>query len=259
MKQHKFSIITVVYDLDELFWATSENLRKQTFVDFEWVIKPAKKISRSDHGRLLALGLTLTIIVEPDRGIYNAMNIATAQARGQYLFFLNSGDFFADESVLKSAAKAAEQNNDPALIYGEVCVGAVTYVFPDPLTKFFLFRNALCHQAYFISRSIGDGRMTFDEAYKVLADHEFVLRNMDALLRSQLRLPFRISDVPEMGFSARNAELKRTERRSLVRRYFPFKRYARFHAGYALTFPKLRLWLFDFPLYRRLRASLLYR
>ena len=37
---------------------------------------------------------------EPDRGIHDAMNKATLSGRGDWIYFLNAGDAFADKSLV---------------------------------------------------------------------------------------------------------------------------------------------------------------
>lgn len=59
-------------------------------------------------------------ISERDSGIYDAMNKAVALARGEWLSFLNSSDFFHDESTLSSLRSLADGAREGIrLIYGD--------------------------------------------------------------------------------------------------------------------------------------------
>ena len=40
-------------------------------------------------------------ISEPDNGIYNAMNKGLEYVEGDYVIFLNAGDYFTDKTVLE--------------------------------------------------------------------------------------------------------------------------------------------------------------
>lgn len=55
------------------------------------------------------------LVSESDRGVYDAMNKAVAQASGDYLIFMNAGDVFASPEVLCNAAAAA----DADVVYGD--------------------------------------------------------------------------------------------------------------------------------------------
>lgn len=250
------TVITVVYELDELFWVTAQSMAEQDFAAMEWVVKPATPVSAQAHEQLSALGVRIVLCSEPDTGIYNAMNVAVARSSGRYLFFLNSGDRFAAANLLGRVAEIAAPSA-AVILYGMVRIGDTDHRYPMPLTRSYFFRNALCHQAYFVSRSLCDGMATFDESYRVLADHAFALRHLDEILNAHVRLPFRVTEVPEMGFSARNRDQTVKERKQLIRAYFPFAAFPVLHLAYMMTLPKLRYRLWRFSWYRQLRLYIL--
>ena len=97
----KYSIITVNYNNKEGLRKTIESVISQTFRDFEYIVIDG---GSSDGSAELLKEYSDKItywVSEPDKGIYNGMNKGIAKATGDYLNFMNSGDCFYDQQVLK--------------------------------------------------------------------------------------------------------------------------------------------------------------
>ena len=60
-----------------------------------------------------------TIVSEPDRGLYDAMNKGLGLAKGDYVIFLNSGDAFATDTTLELIADTIVDNDYPGIVYGQ--------------------------------------------------------------------------------------------------------------------------------------------
>ena len=120
----------------------------------------------------------LRFFCSEDMGIYDAMNQALDHANGQYVLFLNAGDFFYDKSVLSSYYEGIINNNFPTLIYSDYkTTDLEEYVqSPTKLTKFFLFRTMLCHQVCMVKRDFYHFFGYFDTSLRVDADYDFLLR-----------------------------------------------------------------------------------
>jgi glycosyltransferase involved in cell wall biosynthesis len=98
---------------------------------------------------------------EKDSGIYDAMNKGIKQATGKWLNFLNAGDIFTGENILKNIFEN-HIDTEVDLIYGYIVVRdelkkEIATVIPKNFTKFnisFWGTGTLCHQAMFVSSSI---------------------------------------------------------------------------------------------------------
>ena len=90
----KLSIITVNLNNLEGLKKTYESVVCQTFTDYEWLVIDGGSTDGSrefieEHQDKFAYWCS-----EPDKGIYNAMNKGIVRAKGEYLNFMNSGDYF---------------------------------------------------------------------------------------------------------------------------------------------------------------------
>lgn len=110
-----------------------------------------------------------TLISEPDKGIYDAMNKGIERASGEYLLFLNAGD----ELLIDLEAVVRLQNESPVLIYGRVNIvsldGTLIYVRGKRLFSLhsLLKGMPLCHQAIIYRR---ETMMPYDLRFKVISD-----------------------------------------------------------------------------------------
>ena len=105
------------------------------------------------------------------------MNQAIEAATGDYIIFMNCGDYFYDENVLKNIAEKIESEPDRGIYYGDVywnTTGTVNHS-PTEITDFVCFRHIPCHQSCVFARKLFQNK-AFDLEYKIRADYEFFLR-----------------------------------------------------------------------------------
>ena len=99
----KFSVITVTFNAKEKLKETVSDILKQTYDDYEIIIKDG--LSTDDSLKNLPESDRINLFSEKDKGIYDAMNRAVELATGDYICFMNCGDYFANEDVLKNMAE----------------------------------------------------------------------------------------------------------------------------------------------------------
>jgi glycosyltransferase involved in cell wall biosynthesis len=177
MNKPKISIVTAVYNRKEDLKVTVDSIKKQIFTDFEWiVIDGASKDGTVDVIKENE-EMIKDWISEPDTGIYNAMNKGAKKASGEYLFFLNAGDYFYNETVLQEVVDQLEGND---LVYGAVEVygeNAGSKVYDKVLTMNNLkLGTKVSQQAVFVKKSIFDEVGGLSEKYWIAGDYDLLCK-----------------------------------------------------------------------------------
>lgn len=167
-----FSILVVCLNPGSKLVTTLDSIKSQSFDDYEVIVKDGGSSDGSVDIAESYIGMNVKVISERDSGIYDAMNHALDYATGKYVYFLNCGDGFADENVLKVVAEAIEKNK-PKVVYGNIYEQKTgTKVCQNPVIDgFACYRNVPCHQACFYLRELVKVH-PFDLSYKVRADYE---------------------------------------------------------------------------------------
>ncbi len=162
-------------------------------------------------------------VSEEDKGIYNAMNKGIQMATGEYCIFMNSGDYFAHNSILQDVMKhglnadivcghseGTEENGQQRLIKAPDSFG-LRHV-----------RNGVPHQAEFIKTSWLRQYGGYDESFRILADLDF---NLWACLQNATyqRLDMLVSIVDLTGISCDNAnyEAMKQEGERIQQKHLP--------------------------------------
>ena len=185
----KLSIITINRNNAVGLRKTIESVVSQTYTDFEYIIIDGA--STDDSVSIIkeyaeatlpcgeGLGERLYWVSEPDKGIYNAMNKGILKANGEYLLFLNSGDWLYSNQTLE---KVFELNHHEDILYGDIISFVseneqIPDIYPDQITGLRLFETTICHQSIFHKRSLFDNDK-YNEKYLVVSDWEFLVRKV---------------------------------------------------------------------------------
>jgi len=96
------SIITVNLNNEVGLSKTIESVQNQTYRDYEYIIIDGGSIDGSLNILNEYSQIFTHWVSEPDSGIYDAMNKGIKFAKGEWIIFMNSGDFFANKNVLEN-------------------------------------------------------------------------------------------------------------------------------------------------------------
>jgi glycosyltransferase involved in cell wall biosynthesis len=199
---------------------TAKSVLMQGLTNYEYIVKDGGSNDGTVE-RLRELGVT-RITVSPDTGVYDAMNQALELCRGQFVYFLNAGDTFYSPAVLGQVA--SKLNAHAAIVYGELLLmpmGKVTHS-PSQLTRFYLFRKNLNHQAWLAKRGVYQALSGFDPRYRFNADQHFLRRVVLGHRLPTQHIGEVIAQWSYGGYSTRrsNRELVRRERWQMLREFY---------------------------------------
>ncbi len=242
----KFTIVTITYNAAPVFMRTAESVLAQTYRNVEHVIVDG---ASSDGTADMALaykrrsdeavnGHEVRVVSEPDKGLYDAMNKGLRLATGDYVCFLNAGDFFPDASTLHliyNNVRLGDFENDrermPAVLYGDTdlvdsegrYLARRRLAPPERLTwRSFRMGMLVCHQAFYARLDIAR-RTPYDLRYRFSADVDWCIRVMKEASRMSLPLAnvhATVACYQREGQTTENHRASLRERFDVMRRHY---------------------------------------
>ncbi len=205
----KFTIITITYNAEKVVERTLQSVLHQTYEDVEHlIIDGASKdntlrIAEAYKAESDASGCGHKVIIksEPDEGIYDAMNKGLTQASGDYILYMNAGDFFPSDTTLEEIVHRCHLNELPsaelpAVLYGNTnivdCEGHFLHprrLQPPKKLTWRSFRQGMlvCHQAFYARTDLAKN-LQYDTRYRYSADVDWCIRVMKEAERAALPL-----------------------------------------------------------------------
>ncbi len=182
MNYPKLSIITINLNNKQGLEKTIESISKQSFNSYEHILIDGESTDGSKEriNKYSKENSKVTYwISEKDSGIYNAMNKGIEKAQGEYLLFLNSGDYLEEDILNRISHEIADED----IIYGNLNLISENgekrlQQFPSPpfsASQVISPNFYLPHPATFIKRQLFDSEK-YIEKYKIISDGAFFLR-----------------------------------------------------------------------------------
>ena len=142
-------------------------------------------------------GHSVQVTSEPDKGIYDAMNKGLRSADGDYVCFLNAGDFLpSPNTASKIAQQVAAAGGLPAVLYGDTDIvdGEGRFLHhrrlapPENLSwRSFKQGMLVCHQAFYARTDFAIAT-PYDMQYRYSADVDWCIRVMKAAEKENVPL-----------------------------------------------------------------------
>jgi len=223
-EQPLISIITVNLNDVEGLKRTMTSASEQTFMEFEYIVIDG---GSTDGSKEFIESYSNKIdywVSEKDSGIYNAMNKGIKMASGEYLLFLNSGDWLFNKKVLDVVSKELV---DCDMLYGNIVkafndgrrIPENAAIAKDITLKTF-FRGSLNHQALFINHKLFEIYGLYDEELQIVSDWKFSLIAL-GINNSKIKfIDTKISFYDMTGISNDNS-LRNVEREKVFKELIP--------------------------------------
>lgn len=216
----KLSVVTVNLNNAEGLRRTIESVVSQTaFSEMQYVIIDGASTDGSLDEIKKAEKNVSFWCSEKDNGVYNAMNKGIVKCTGEYILFLNSGDYFVSPTIVEEGLSSSNAD----IIYGFVNSPKGIQTSPDLITTSSLIKISLHHQASFIRRSLFEKYGLYQEDNRFESDWEFFLR---AILVEKVKtycFPKPVSFFEMGGLSSNEKldEVKLLEKIKVVQRVLP--------------------------------------
>ncbi|MCL5023038.1 MAG: glycosyltransferase [Nitrospirae bacterium] len=212
----KLSIITAVFNSKPYIDACIRSVLNQSYHNVEHIIIDGgstdgtlevikKVLSRQNSQRvkepkvcssLSAPCAKLTVVSEPDNGIYDALNKGIRLATGDVVGFLHADDLYAHERVIETVISEMTKHNVKS------CYGDLLYVDKDTTDKVIRhwksspYRDSLFergwmppHPTFFVKKEVYEKYGCFNTDFKIAADYELMLRFLEKYRISTLYIP----------------------------------------------------------------------
>tara|TARA_Y100000389_G_scaffold166012_1_gene170444 strand:- start:2753 stop:3556 length:804 start_codon:yes stop_codon:yes gene_type:complete len=172
-----FSIIIVSLNTKKKLRNTLESIYKQKIYpkNYEIIVVDGMSIDGTQEEILNRKNKIDKLIIEKDTGIYDAMNKGIKYANGEWIIFLNSGDLFYKNNVLKKIYSYKLSEND--VIYGDTIINNKEFKYR--INGKLFDKNSInipfCHQSSFVKRHLLK-KYNFDLKYKICSDFNFFIK-----------------------------------------------------------------------------------
>ena len=173
MDSSKVSIVTVCLNTVNEIEATIFSVLNQSYANVEYIVVDGGSTDGTVDVIRKYQDRIAHFISEPDEGIYDAMNKGVDLAIGEWINFMNAGDYFASNTVIEEIMKG--KNSDCDVLYGNTILVRGDH---QVIRKGHCLENEfpkLSHQSVFVKTELMKERH-FDLKYKISADFEFLYK-----------------------------------------------------------------------------------
>ena len=241
----RFSVVTITYNAENVLQRTLDSVLSQTYEGIEHLIVDGaskdQTLSMAEQYKQQSdasdSGHKVIILSEPDHGIYDAMNKGLTQASGDYIVYMNAGDFFPHADTLEKIVQhcqLSERPTDelPGVLYGNTNIvdNEGYFLYPRRLQppakltwKSFRKGMLVCHQAFYARTDIAKNQQYDTTRYRFSADVDWCIRVMKETERMGLALcntEMVVANYTEEGATTRNHQASLMERFDVMRRHY---------------------------------------
>jgi glycosyltransferase involved in cell wall biosynthesis len=221
------TVITICYNAEKFIEKTLQSVQNQTFKDYEHLIQDG--VSKDATLRIVEKYRSekMSVVSEKDKGIYDALNKAVENAKGDYVCFLHAGDIFYDEKTLEKIFQTVD-NQD--FIYGDTIMfnektGEKRQWYKQKPAeahfshKSFINGMVVCHQSMIVKRE--KSAVYTVGKWKIANDLDWTIRTLQQC-KTFKDVGFPIAYFLEGGVSDQRRKDALKERFAILRQHFGF-------------------------------------
>lgn len=213
-QQREFSIIIVTLNAGKSISKCLESLDNQDFKNFEVINIDGCSTDNTQEIISNFSHLKITSVIEPDGGLYFAMNKGIAMASGKIIGIINADDYYFPKT-LQIVNDYFISNVDVDGVAGSMYLSGKELREPD-LSR--LGIEMIPHPSLFIKKSCYTKYGNFDTRFKVAADYDLVMRYVRSGVRI-VEVPEPLAQMTPGGFSSRHVIRSIVETSILQRKY----------------------------------------
>jgi len=184
LKKNIVSVITIVKDHEKGLRNTLNSLLVQEYEQWESIVVVGDSRDKTYEVacEFADQDSRIKILKQSDKGIYQAMNLGTQYAIGDYVWYMNAGDtFYNKESIL--IGLNAINKFKCGLVIGGYAVQDTNpieeYSFPEKELSFGIIaksRRGTCHQSMIFRTDVVREFNGYNPIFKFAADYDLILR-----------------------------------------------------------------------------------
>lgn len=179
----KVSIITVCYNSAATIEDTIKSVLGQSYGDIEYILIDGGSTDGTPDIIKKYKNSIATIVSEPDKGMYDAINKGISICTGDIVAILNADDFYIDESVISDVVSRIKEEKADSLYADLYYVEEKNtmkvvrnWVSGNYSRKSFLYGWMPPHPSFFVRKRVYDQLGLFNLQLKSAADYELMLR-----------------------------------------------------------------------------------
>ena len=198
----KITYVTVTYQAAKVLQRTLDSVLQQDYPEITHLMIDGASTDGTlemvndyiERSNAANNGHKVLLMSEPDNGIYDAMNKGLRALDGDYVCFLNAGDFLPAPDTASRIVEAVSDN--PAVLYGDTDIVDAEGRFlhhrrlapPEHLTwKSFRHGMLVCHQAFYARTDFAIAT-PYNQKYRYSADVDWCIRIMKAAAKENVPL-----------------------------------------------------------------------
>ena len=218
------TVITVCWNSAKTIEKSIKSVLAQSYGNIEYlIIDGASKDATLDIIRRYEADIDY-YLSEPDKGLYYAMNKGLELARGEFILFLNSDDWYTEDCVEALVAAKDYSGCDfvsALALYVDDETGPREVLRSMPFDHSLYLRMPLRHETMLVPAALYEQLGPYDTDYRILSDREYTVRLFDADV-THYEVPRALLNFSTGGVSNTNIELLNKEKDMLLGAVFPF-------------------------------------